>query len=89
MTDDKELEELMMRLYIKVETLTAEGVDTNELAHIVAEIRRELEERGSKVENHDSLVDSLRAQIEKIESEHPSATRILNNILMKLSSMGI
>ena len=88
MTDNKELDDLITRLSIKVETLTAEGVDTNELAHIVAEISRQLDEAGAEV-NHDSFVKSLQSRIEKIEGEHPSVTRILNDILMKLSSMGI
>ena len=89
MTDNKELDELLTRLYIKLEALKAEGTDTNELAHIVTEISYQIEQHKTEIATDVSLINNLQAKIEKVEAEHPKVTRILNDIMMKLSSIGI
>lgn len=59
--------------------------DPSDKAHI-DELISEME---SADNNHESLIDSIKATIEKFETDHPRATAILNDIMVTLSNMGI
>ena len=58
------------------------------LSALIDDIDKELEALDENQE-HDSLLEQLRHQIESFEVEHPRVTNILNDIMVTLSNLGI
>lgn len=85
---DTELRRLLAELEATIETM-----DSNSVA-----AREKLSQLSSAIETHlnaqekpeiESLLDEIKSAITDVESEHPMATAILNNIAASLSAMGI
>jgi hypothetical protein len=49
----------------------------------------DLEAHGAAESAPAHLLDNLKSQISSFESEHPTLTAVLNNILVSLSNMGV
>lgn len=58
------------------------------LGELIAELEDQIEQLGES-EGTESLLDNLRRWVEDFEVEHPRTTRIVNDIMMTLSNMGI
>jgi hypothetical protein len=84
---DREVAESLERLKSEIERL--EGPPAEARAHLeglVSDIERRLAEED---EAEHGLLEALREGVERFEVEHPRASAILNDILVKLQSMGI
>ncbi|MDH3640164.1 MAG: DUF4404 family protein [Gammaproteobacteria bacterium] len=68
------------------------GEDSHEtrerLSQLIAELEVQIEELGESGDT-ETLVDNLRKRVEYFEVEHPRVTRVVNDIMMTLSNMGI
>ncbi len=58
------------------------------LAALVDDIEARLETL-EEDDEHDSLLERVRHQVEAFEVEHPRVTNILNDIMVTLSNLGI
>ncbi len=58
------------------------------LGALIDDIAKEIEALDES-EEHDSLLEQLRHQVESFEVEHPRVTNILNDIMVTLSNLGI
>jgi len=84
-----ELRELVRQLHAEIDALRPEDGQARErLDQLVGDIEQRLEgEAGSA--HQEPLADRVQDAIEEFERDHPSATGILNHIMMTLSNMGI
>ncbi|MDH3609415.1 MAG: DUF4404 family protein [Gammaproteobacteria bacterium] len=79
------LHQLLSQLRNELEQLDTNSETHKEISNLVTDIENQIEELGHKP----SLTESLQLHIKKFEVEHPKVTAILNDIMIKLSSMGI
>lgn len=85
----EQLEHALDRLRAELDVLErSPGADKDRLRALIDEVEGQLD----AIESGDddaSLVDSIKAQVEQFEVEHPRVTNILNDIMVTLSNMGI
>ena len=84
----EELHQLLNKLRAELENLEINSDAHQELSLLITNIEHQiegLEDKQQKV----SLTENLRTHIEKFEVEHPRITGILNDIMMKLSNIGV
>ena len=88
MTHD-EVKENLAHLRTAAARLEPEDTEARaELAQLIARLERRLE--ASEIQDdEDVLMDSLSISIERFEATHPKLTLLLNQIMAKLSGMGI
>lgn len=77
-----EIEAHIKKLSAEVETLPA--AEAERLRGIVQQLEIDLAGRSA-----DTPIDALRRTLEAFEVEHPRATAIVNDLIIKLESMGI
>lgn len=83
----QQIEKALNELRREIANLNDEKAETRErLSGLVESIERGVE---TPQGDHDSLVEEIRGSIEQFEVEHPSATGVLNQIMVTLSNMGI
>ncbi len=84
----EELHQLLHKLKSEVKDLDIKTDDQQELNQLIKGIEDQVND--VELENsHQSLLDNLRIHIERFEVEHPRMTGILNEIMLKLSNIGI
>jgi len=79
------LHQLLSQLRNELEQLDTNSETHKEISNLITDIENQIEE----LEHKPSLTESLQLHIKKFEVEHPKVTAILNDIMIKLSSMGI
>ena len=83
------LKDELERLRSEVKELAAENVEaTEKLEALISDLEKKLEEPANR-DHHATLVEHLKEYISQLETEHPRATAILNEIMVTLSNMGI
>ncbi len=86
--DDKQLQEQIVQLREAVEALSASEADKEKLAGLVSELEGQVSEP-LLVDSNQSLVEQVDAMVSSFERDHPTASGILNNIMVTLTSMGV
>ena len=82
-----ELNNKISALKKELEQVPFEG---EEARNHINNLIHEIEAAGKdQTENKHFLIDKIKSSIDRFETEHPRATAILNDIMMKLSNMGI
>lgn len=84
----EELHQLLEKLREELNNLEINSSAYQEVSLLITNIEDQikgLEDKKPKT----SLADNLRTHVEKFEVEHPRITGILNDIMVKLSNMGI
>lgn len=85
MQDD--ITEKIQLLRNELEQISIEDTETKD--HI-NKLIQEIENSSNDSSEDDSfIIDKIKHAIERFETEHPSATAILNDIMVKLSNIGI
>jgi len=84
----KDLHQLLSKLRKELDRLETDSDAHQELSLLIINIVEQIEELGDK-KNKVSLTENVKAQIEKFEVEHPRITSILNDVMMKLTNIGI
>ncbi|MCZ6565820.1 MAG: DUF4404 family protein [Gammaproteobacteria bacterium] len=84
----KDLHQLINKLRKELDRLETDSDAHQELSLLIINIVEQIEELGDK-KNKVSLTENVKAQIEKFEVEHPRITSILNDVMMKLTNIGI
>ena len=86
---ESELRDSLQRLRDEVNNLAVGDSDSRaRLDALIADIEHRIEHPGDE-QHHASLLETLREAKAHFEVEHPSATGILNHIMVTLSNMGI
>lgn len=84
----KDLHQLLSKLRKELDRLETDSDVHQELSLLIINIVQQIEGLESK-KNKVSLTENVQAQIEKFEVEHPRITSILNDVMMKLTNIGI
>jgi len=84
----EELHQLLNKLRAELECLDTGSDVHQELGILISNIEQQIEELENK-QHEMSLVENVQTHIEKFEVEHPRITNILNDIMMKLTNIGI
>ena len=63
--------------------------DREMLQRLTKDIRDVLERKDDHAEHYDQLSDRLREAIARLEASHPTATRLMRQVIDQLSYMGI
>lgn len=88
MTRD-EWQKSLASLRAEAETLDPDSArDRQRLDRLAADIEHHLENPGD-AEHKTTVLEGLSSAVEHFEAEHPRLTVALNQLMMKLSSMGI
>ena len=85
---EEELHQLLNKLRAELECLDTDSDVHQELGLLISNIEQQIEELKDK-QHEMSLVENVQTHIEKFEVEHPRITNILNDIMMKLTNIGI
>lgn len=86
---EKKLRELLAELEAQVEQSDAmEALDKERLNELQSQIRLKLD-NPDEGEQFKALTSQVEEAITSLEAAHPTATGILNNIMVTLTSMGI
>ena len=84
-----ELSDLVRKLHDEIDSLPPEDGQVRErLDQLVGDIEQRLEGEADDAQQ-ERLTGRVQDAIEEFERDHPSATGILNHIMMTLSNMGI
>ncbi len=84
----KDLHQLLSKLRKELDRLEKDSDAHQELSLLIINIVQQIEGLENK-KNKVSLTENVQAQIEKFEVEHPRITSILNDVMMKLTNIGI
>ena len=84
----EDLQQLLNELRTELSELDTDSETSQELQLLINEIEDKIEELEESHHQH-ALTDSVQENIVKFEVEHPKITAILNDIMLKLSNMGI
>jgi hypothetical protein len=89
MINESQLSRALEKLRLEIEALdTADEESRRKLEQLVADLESKLE-NPEDTELHEDLTDQLRDSMLEFEVSHPRLTSIMNDIMMKLSNMGI
>ncbi len=73
----------------ELDALSEDNTETRErLSELIFELEVQVEELAQSGDT-ESLIDHVRKRVDDFEVEHPRITRVLNDIMMTLSNMGI
>ena len=84
----QELHHLLSLLKEELEDLESSSESHKEISSLITNIELQIQTLEDK-QQHRPLTENIRNHIEKFETEHPRITGILNDIMMKLSNIGI
>ncbi len=84
----EELHQLLNKLRAELDKLEIDSNAHQDLSQLITNVEHQIERLEDK-QNKVSLTENLRTHIEKFEVEHPRITGILNDIMMKLTNIGI
>lgn len=85
----RKLRESLDALRGEIEDLAGRGDPSRErLETLVADIERHIDDPDDDA-GRENLLENMREAIEQFEVEHPSATGVLNHIMVTLGNMGI
>ena len=84
----QELHHLLNLLKEELEDLETSSDSHKEISSLIANIELQIQTLEDN-QQHMSLIENIRNHIEKFETEHPIITGILNDIMIKLSNIGI
>jgi len=82
------LREDLKKLQSLIDALPADDVQRARLAALLADMQSHVDEHGSKPLSQ-SLRQQLESAITRFESTHPTATAIINNVLVTLGNIGV
>jgi chromosome segregation ATPase len=85
---EKDLLETLEQLRAQVAALEADNASKARLESLIGTLEQRLQGTGSEA-HHGHLVAELKEAISHFEVEHPRLTRILNDLMVTLSNMGI
>jgi predicted transcriptional regulator len=89
MINESQLSRALEKLRLEIEALdTADEESRRKLEQLVADLESKLE-NPEDTELHEDLAEQLRDSMLEFEVSHPRLTSIMNDIMMKLSNMGI
>ena len=89
MINESQLSRALEKLRLEIGALdTADEKSRRKLEQLVADLESKLE-NPEDTELHEDLTDQLRDSMLEFEVSHPRLTSIMNDIMMKLSNMGI
>ena len=89
MINESQLSRALEKLRLEIGALdTADEESRRKLEQLVADLESKLE-NPEDTELHEDLTDQLRDSMLEFEVSHPRLTSIMNDIMMKLSNMGI
>ena len=71
------------KLKKEIDGLESNSTTSKELYQLMDELEQLLQAR------ENTLIDDVRHQIEKLETEHPKITNILSEIMIKLINIGV
>ncbi len=84
----KRLETLLQQLQEEITQLGDSSPEEKQrLESLVVEIESTLNQETA--EQHETMLDSLRAKLLETESEHPTASGVVRRLMQTLSDMGI
>jgi len=84
----KRLETLLQQLQEEITQLGDSSPEEKQrLEGLVVEIESTLHQETA--EQHETMLDSLRAKLLETESEHPTASGVVRRLMQSLSDMGI
>lgn len=83
--ENVKLHKLLSQLKEELKELNIDSENYQEISQLISDIENQIED----IEEEPSLIERLQMQIEQFEVEHPKFTAILNDIMVKLSNMGI
>jgi len=85
----EELRQSLYKLREEIEALGDRDPSAQaRLSDLLAELEHTLEHPGDE-SSQQTLVDDVKAAIEQFEMTHPTATSVLNHIMLTLGNMGI
>jgi len=86
---DQALAALINRLREEIDNLPPSDHDARDrLEGIAGDLEKRIENAGDD-EHHAGLVGSIQDTVHDLETRHPDATTVLNNIMMALANIGI
>lgn len=85
--DEKQLRAHLQQLDDAINSMQAPETDKAQLRGLIDEVENQLAD--PLQEQPDSLVDQVDGLVSSFETEHPTISAILNNIMVTLSSMGV
>jgi hypothetical protein len=89
MINETQLTEALEKLRLEIAALdTADEASRHKLEQLVQDLEKKLE-NPTDTELHEDLSDQLKDSMLEFEVSHPRLTSIMNDIMMKLSNMGI
>ncbi len=89
MINETQLTQALEKLRLEIAALdTADEASRHKLEQLVQDLEQKLENPEDS-ELHEDLADRLRDSMLELEVSHPRLTSIMNDIMMKLSNMGI
>ena len=89
MINETQLTQALEKLRREIGALdTADEASRHKLEQLVEDLEQKLENPEDS-ELHEDLADRLRDSMLELEVSHPRLTSIMNDIMMKLSNMGI
>jgi hypothetical protein len=89
MINETQLTQALEKLRREIGALdTADEASRHKLEQLVEDLEQKLENPEDR-ELHEDLADRLRDSMLELEVSHPRLTSIMNDIMMKLSNMGI
>lgn len=84
----EELREHLDQLSTAIDGMNAAETDKLKLSNLITDIEGQLSEPQLGGDGT-SLVEQVEGMVSGFESDHPTVTGILNNIIIALSSMGV
>jgi hypothetical protein len=89
MTSSKHLYESLKRLRSEIDSLAISDARAKErLDQLVSDVEASVEPRGAAPAD-DTLTERLKTSILTFESSHPRLAALINDVLEKLSAMGV
>ncbi len=88
MMSQEDLHHKLNKLRSELENLEVNSDVHQELSHLISSIEQQIQGLEDK-QHKNSLMESIQGHIEKFEVEHPRITSILNDIMVKLSNIGV
>jgi uncharacterized phage infection (PIP) family protein YhgE len=86
---DQELRQLLDKLKTEITTIT-DTVAVQRLSSIASDLEHSLTaDNNDNSSNHDGLTGAIQDAVTDLETRHPDATTLLNNIMMALANIGI
>lgn len=82
------LREDLKKLQALIDALPADDAQRARLAALLADMQSHVDEHGPKPFSQ-GLKQQLETAISRFESTHPTATAIINNVLVTLSNIGV